>query len=97
MIAQFEIQALKLGLGKNKTGAEITLADNARPQCLVPFSYYIGDVPAFEAKNGKVLADLKFKLVTIGITSMSASTVGNSIKLEGDFALAFDKGANVPK
>lgn len=94
MIAKFEIQAMKLGLGKSKTGAELTLADASKPQCLVPFSYYIGDVPAFEQKNGKTLADLRFKTVIVGVTSMSASSIGNSIKLEGDLALDIDKGAN---
>lgn len=78
---------MKLGLGKNKTGAEITLADSSRPQCLVPFSYYIGDVPAFEERVRAKLTDLRYKKVLCACTSMAPATMGTGIKLEGELQL----------
>ncbi len=90
MLLNLEIEAIKLGLGKSKSGAELTLADAARPRCLVPFSYYIGDVAAFEEAHKVKLTDLRFKAVTIGCTAMASSVMGNAIKLEGEFQLALN-------
>jgi hypothetical protein len=84
MLLTLEIEDIKLGLGKQKTGAEITLSDTERPRCLVPFSYYITDVPAFEARFGCKLTDLKFKPVAVAVTQMGAAQMGAGIKLQGD-------------
>lgn len=85
MILRMSVEALKLGLGKNKTGAEITLADDGRPRCLVPFSVYVADVPAWEQQHGRQLADMKFKPCLVAVTEMAPATVGAGIKLHGEF------------
>lgn len=90
MILTLEIQALKLGLGAKKSGAELTLADTAKPQCLCPFSYYVSDVSAFEEHHKVKLADMRFKNVVVGVTCMSAPSMGNAIKLEGELQLGIN-------
>lgn len=85
MILKMSVEALKLGLGKNKTGAEITLADEGRPRCLVPFSMYVPDVPAWEQQHGRQLADMKFKPCLCAVTEMSPAQMGAGIKLQGEF------------
>jgi hypothetical protein len=87
MILLLEIETIKAGLGKNRTGAEITLADAQRPRCCVPFSYYITDVPAFEDAHKVKLDNLKFKPVQIECTQMQGMERGIGIKLEGAISL----------
>lgn len=84
MILKMAIEAFKPGLGKSQTGVEVTLSDETRPRCLVPFSMYIPDQKAWEEKHGKKLEDLKFQLVNVVVTSMEAATMGNGIKLQGE-------------
>lgn len=93
MVLSLEIENIKSHLGKTRTGAELTLSDTQRPRCLVPFSFYISDVPAWEQANGKVLADLKFQPVRVAVTEMAAAQMGAGIKLQGEMALDLPKAS----
>ena len=95
MILKMSVEAIKSGLGKNKTGAEITLADDGRPRCLIPFSMYVADVPAWEQKHGRKIEDMKFKPCLVAVTEMAPATVGAGIKLQGEFGpdLSMEKPA----
>jgi hypothetical protein len=86
MKLQLEVESIKSPLGKTGKGAELTLADTARPRCLIPFSYYISDVAAFEEAHKRKLADLNFKPVEIGVTSMEGANMGAGIKLNGEIS-----------
>jgi len=86
MILKMSVEAIKLGLGKSNAGAELTLADEVRPRCLIPFSYYLGNVQQWEEKHGVKLADMKGKDVMVIPTEMSPATVGVGIKLQGELA-----------
>lgn len=88
MILPMTINGIKSGLGAKKTGAELTLADASQPQCLVPFSYYLGDVAAFEDANKCKLLDMNYKKVNVLVTSMEKANVGITIKLQGELQLA---------
>lgn len=87
MKLKLDIENIKPGLGKNRTGAEITLGDSERPRCMVPFSYYITDVPAFEEAHKVKLDSLRFKSVEIECTQMQGMDRGIGIKLEGNLSL----------
>jgi hypothetical protein len=96
MILELEVQSIKKGLGQKRTGAEITLSDEARPKCLVPFSFYIGDADAWEQANGCKLDDIKFQPVRVLVTEMAAANMGAGIKLQGEMARISAKPANKP-
>ncbi|RYD62661.1 MAG: hypothetical protein EOP83_14010 [Verrucomicrobiaceae bacterium] len=85
MILKMSVEAIKQGLGKNKTGAEMTLADEVRPRCLQPFSVYVPDVPAWEQTHGRKITDMVGKPCLIAVSEMQAANVGIGIKLQGEF------------
>lgn len=86
MILKMSVEAIKLGLGKTNAGAELTLADEVRPRCLIPFSFYVGNVPQWEEKHGVKLADMRGRDVLVIPTEMGPATVGVGIKLQGEIA-----------
>lgn len=90
MILEMEVQLIKSSLGKTKNGAELTLADTSRPQCLVPFSFYVSDVEAFESANKLKITELRFKRVNVLCAAMESSSIGNGIKLVGELALGIN-------
>lgn len=91
MKLQFEIQEIKTSLGKNRVGAQLTLADASRPQCLVPFSYYVTDINAFNEAKKCNLESMRFKTVEVAVTQMAGDAVRGEIKLSGELSLVSSK------
>ncbi len=97
MTLRLEVELVTHRQGKNKPAAILTLSDAEKPRCLVPFGFYVGDVPALEERLKCKLGDLTGRQVDVICVEMRSAMVGNGIDLTGELTLAPGASGSKPK
>ena len=88
MTNKFKVLMHKGGIGKNSTGAELTLQDTSAVPTLQPFSIYVFDEIKEKARIGMELTDLIGKEINVNIVEMVPAQRGAGLQITGDFNLA---------